>query len=41
MSLLLLIGFLSLSSSAGAWSRALWPEQIALIGLAGWWAAGR
>ncbi len=37
---LLLIGLASLSRSVGAWSRTLWPEQIALLGLIGWWATG-
>ena len=40
LGLLLLIGFLSLSPSAGAWSRASWPEQVGTLGLVGWWATG-
>jgi hypothetical protein len=40
LGILLLIGFLSLWPSAAAWSRALWPEQIFLLGILGWWAAG-
>jgi hypothetical protein len=37
---LLLVCLLSLSRSATAVLRFFWPEQIALVGLAGWWAAG-
>jgi len=40
LALLGLIGLLSLAPSAAAWGRALWPEQIALLGLVGWWTVG-
>jgi hypothetical protein len=40
LGLLALVGLLALSPSVMAWARALWPEQVGLVGLLGWWAAG-
>jgi len=40
LGLLTIIGLFSLWPAAAAWSRALWPEQVGLVGLVGWWAAG-
>ncbi len=37
---LLLVGLLSLLWPTSFLPRWFWPEQIALIGLVGWWAAG-
>ena len=38
--LLLLVGLLSLLRPTSALLRFFWPEQIAIVGLVGWWAAG-
>ncbi len=38
--LLLMVGLLSLSRLATTLLHFFWPEQIALAGLIGWWAAG-
>ena len=40
LGMLALVGMLSLSSWLKAWTRAFWPEQIALVGFFGWWTTG-
>ena len=37
---LVVVGLISLWPASAARFRLLWPEQIALVGLAGWWVAG-